>query len=106
MEILKSNHGLERSQDTRESSQGWPGRWLLKPLLVGVLALSAAGVEAAELTFIHMGDVHGHLVPRPSARGETKAATEGGLARIYTKIEDIRKQRDPARTLLINTGDT
>src|ERR1700704_2832171 len=106
MATLNSNQGLKRSVDMRQSSKSWRWRWLLKPFLVGTLALSAAGVEAAELTLIHMGDLHGHMVPRPSARGETTAATEGGLARVYTKIEDIRKQRNRDRTLLINTGDT
>ena len=106
MATLKSNQGLERSEDPREGSRWWRRRWLLKPLLAGALVLSAAGVEATELTLIHMADLHGHMVPRPSARGETKAATEGGLARVYTKIEDIRKQRNRARTLLFNTGDT
>jgi sulfur-oxidizing protein SoxB len=52
-----------------------------------------------------MGDVHGHLMPRPSVRGETAAKTEGGLARMYTKINEIRT-RHPERTLLLNTGDT
>ena len=46
--------------------------------------------EGAELTLIHMGDVHGHLTPRPTARGETMGKTEGGLARMYTKINEIR----------------
>jgi S-sulfosulfanyl-L-cysteine sulfohydrolase len=50
--------------------------------------------------------VHGHLMPRPTARGETTGKTEGGLARMYTKIKDIRAQRKRERTLLINTGDT
>ena len=52
--------------------------------------------EGAELTLIHMGDVHGHLMPRPTARGETTAKTEGGLARMYTKINEIRA-RAPAK---------
>ena len=67
MATLNSNQGLKRSVDMRQSSKSWRWRWLLKPFLVGTLALSAAGVEAAELTLIHMGDLHGHMVPRPSA---------------------------------------
>jgi S-sulfosulfanyl-L-cysteine sulfohydrolase len=62
--------------------------------------------EGAELTLIHMGDVHVHLTPRPTARGETMGKTEGGLARMYTKINEIRERRTRERTLLINTGDT
>jgi sulfur-oxidizing protein SoxB len=74
-------------------------------MLGAALTLLAAPVDAAELTLIHMGDIHGHMVPRPSIRGET-TATEGGLARLYTRIEQIRRERGRARTLLLNTGDT
>src|SRR5262245_59308284 len=72
----------------------------------GVLTLLIVPVDAAELTLIHMGDVHGHIMPRPSVRGETTSETEGGLARMYAKISEIREHRTPGRTLLINTGDT
>jgi S-sulfosulfanyl-L-cysteine sulfohydrolase len=59
------------------------------------------------LTLIHMGDIHGHLVPRPSVeRGDATGRTEGGLARMYSKIRQIRDRQGPARTLLFNTGDT
>src|SRR3954453_586264 len=92
------------------------------------LALAAliTPAAAAEVTFIHMGDVHGHMVPRPSLHpkaapktmgasktatntaGATKtvAATEGGLARMMTAINEIRARRTRGKTLLINTGDT
>ena len=74
--------------------------------LAGVLTLWVAPGGAADITLIHMGDVHGHLVPRPSIRGETTAKTEGGLARMYTKISEIRAAHTSGRTLLLNTGDT
>jgi sulfur-oxidizing protein SoxB len=51
-----------------------------------------------------MGDVHGHLVPRPNLRSDGSGRMEGGLARMYAQIEDIRKRRK--HTLLLNTGDT
>jgi sulfur-oxidizing protein SoxB len=70
------------------------------------LGMLIAPVSAAEITLIHMGDVHGHLMPRPSVRGETTAKTEGGLARMYTKISEIRAARASDKTLLLNTGDT
>ena len=35
-----------------------------------------------DLTLIHMGDLHGHLVPRPHLRSDGTGGTEGGLARI------------------------
>jgi hypothetical protein len=46
-----------------------------------------------------MGDVHGHLMPRPTVRGETTAKTEGGLARMYTKIKEIRHALSTPRQL-------
>jgi sulfur-oxidizing protein SoxB len=80
--------------------------YLLLVILLQSLATWITPAESAELTLIHMGDVHGHLVPRPTVRGETTAKTEGGLARMYTKIKEIRARRTRERTLLINTGDT
>jgi S-sulfosulfanyl-L-cysteine sulfohydrolase len=61
---------------------------------------------AAEITLIHMGDLHGHMVPRPSLHAKTPGATEGGLARMMTTINEIRARRTRGKTLLINTGDT
>ncbi len=58
----------------------------------------------ARLTLIHMGDVHGHLVPRPHLRSDGNGKLQGGLARLYSKIKDIREDNDTS--LLINTGDT
>jgi len=101
MAFLKSSSGRTHVENTLRRSV-----LSQKLLLTLAVALLTAPVDAAELTLIHMGDIHGHLVPRPSVRGETTAATEGGLARIYTKIEEIRTQRTRARTLLIDTGDT
>jgi hypothetical protein len=75
-------------------------------MLASFLGAWIAPVGAAEITLIHMGDVHGHLMPRPSIRGETSARTEGGLARMYTKISKIRAERSSDKTLLLNTGDT
>jgi S-sulfosulfanyl-L-cysteine sulfohydrolase len=79
---------------------------LTPPLFAALaLVLAAAPVNAAEITLIHMGDIHGHLMPRPATRAETTAKTEGGLARMYTKISEIRSHH-ANRTLLLNTGDT
>lgn len=72
-------------------------------IVLGALMTPAAG---AEVTLIHMGDVHGHLMPRPSLSGKTPASTEGGLARMFTAINDIRTRRGKSKTLLVNTGDT
>jgi S-sulfosulfanyl-L-cysteine sulfohydrolase len=70
--------------------------------LLGLITPAAA----AEVTLIHMGDVHGHMVPRPSLHAKTPGATEGGLARMMTAINEIRTRRTRGKTLLINTGDT
>src|SRR5436853_4501159 len=80
------------------------------------LAALIMPAAAAEVTLIHMGDLHGHMVPRPSLHAKTPGAktpgaktpdaTEGGLARMMTAINEIRSRRTRSRTLLINTGDT
>jgi 2',3'-cyclic-nucleotide 2'-phosphodiesterase (5'-nucleotidase family) len=74
------------------------------------LAALITPAAAAEVTLIHMGDVHGHMVPRPSLHPKTATntagATEGGLARMMTAINEIRARRTHGRTLLVNTGDT
>ncbi len=57
-----------------------------------------------EITLIHIGDIHGHTTPRPNLRSDGDHRMEGGLARMYTKIQQIRANED--NTLLINTGDT
>lgn len=98
MAILAAGGASGRRQSWRASSRS------LTIALMAVLGLLITPVSAAEITLIHMGDLHGHMMPRPSIRGETTARTEGGLARMYTKISQIRaKQRN---TLLLNTGDT
>lgn len=56
-----------------------------------------------ELRLIHMGDLHGHLVPRPHLRGD-HPGLQGGLARLYTLVQRLRGEHGNA--LLMNTGDT
>lgn len=101
---------------TRASSYGKyvshfaaPRRRLAVLILVSILALApfaATPSPAADVTLIHMGDLHGHLVPHPSIHPDAQGKTEGGLARMYTRIEEIRARRGRAATLLLNTGDT
>lgn len=60
-----------------------------------------------EITIIHMGDLHGHTIPRPNLRSDGDGRMEGGLARMYTVIKNIRDdQHGDGKSLLINTGDT
>lgn len=85
-----------------------------KTVLMLVAAACAIGALAScadlmrggqkQVTLIHMGDVHGHLVPRPHLRSDGNGAMQGGLARMYTRIEEIRRAQP--NHLLINTGDT
>jgi 2',3'-cyclic-nucleotide 2'-phosphodiesterase (5'-nucleotidase family) len=75
------------------------------------LAAAALGAPApalagsGDVTLIQTGDIHGHLVPRPNLRSDARGhSMEGGVARMYTKIQEIRE--DSPHSLLINTGDT
>lgn len=56
------------------------------------------------LRFIHIGDLHGHLVPRPHLRSDGTGSDEGGLARMATLVRRLRDEQ-PA-SVLVNTGDT
>ncbi len=64
-----------------------------------------AGTGSGEVTLIHMGDLHGHLIPHPNVRSDGNGQSEGGVARIHTLIKEIRRA-NPGQTLLVNTGDT
>ena len=57
-----------------------------------------------QLTLIHVGDFHGHLIPRADCRSANPKAERGGLARVYSKIQEIRARAE--HSLLFNTGDT
>jgi len=57
----------------------------------------------SELTLIFIGDLHGHLVPRPDVSTNPPRMV-GGLARVHSLITTIRRRS--AASLLINAGDT
>ncbi|CAA9892037.1 conserved exported hypothetical protein [Candidatus Methylobacter favarea] len=80
---------------------------LIKKLTVfsGLMISGAALAGSGELTLIHSGDIHGHLVPRQNVRSDSTGHMEGGLARMATVISRIRKAH-PGTTLYFNTGDT
>lgn len=84
-------------------------------VLSAALAMAAGAAHAGDdyydrdddekiITIIHTGDFHGHLTPRPNLRSDGDGRMEGGLARVYTKIRQIRE--DNKNTLLLHTGDT
>lgn len=81
-------------------------------LATALLALSFTPLTFAgsgQVYLIHTGDIHGHLVPRTNARSDAAGHTEGGLARMYTLIKQIRAKATRGHvnaSLLINTGDT
>jgi 2',3'-cyclic-nucleotide 2'-phosphodiesterase (5'-nucleotidase family) len=78
---------------------------LLASALLGPSAYAGDG----SVRLIHIGDIHGHLVPRANVRSDTTGRTEGGLARMYTVVKQIREAGKAGKVdtaVLINTGDT
>ena len=66
---------------------------------------ASAHAGSGDVTFVHIGDLHGHLIPHPSVRSDAAGKSEGGVARIHTLVENIRKANRNS-TLVVNTGDT
>lgn len=82
-------------------------RFLSSTLIGGfLLATNALAGNSGSVTFIHTGDLHGHLIPRPNLRegDPDRGQMMGGLAYVYGRIKAIRQRHPDA--LLINTGDT
>lgn len=65
-------------------------------------ASAHAGNGSGEVTLVQIGDLHGHLIPHPSVRSDAAGKSEGGVARIYTLVENIRKANCNS-TLVVNT---
>ena len=81
--------------------------WLFAALVAsaGAQAQPASAVPKrvnGVVTLMHIGDIHGHLVSRPDALGSDRRV--GGIARIATVVERIRRERG-GRALLVNVGD-
>jgi len=83
-----------------------------KVLLAGLSSLALGSVLTStsalagddQITLIHTGDFHGHLVARPNVRSDGTGKKEGGLARIAAQIKKIRASTP--NSLLLHTGDT
>jgi len=74
-------------------------------VLVSACASNTNMTDTKVVTLIHLGDIHGHMVPRPNTRSDAVAnTTVGGLASMYTRVSEIRAANP--NTLLVNTGDT
>ena len=79
--------------------------------LASVVSLPSALAGSGSVILIQTGDIHGHLLPRPNLRSDAIGKSmEGGVARMYTKIQEIRAsaidEKGVDHSLLINTGDT
>lgn len=81
-------------------------------IIIGALAVAVAGAAHAiwrkpsetTINFAHIGDIHGHLIPRAHVRDDGNGMKQGGLARVYTLLKEMREKDD--QLVLINTGDT
>lgn len=73
---------------------------VLSAVLSGTVA--SASISAKGLTFIHTSDMHGDFESHANPRDNQPI--EGGLARVYTVIKEIRE--DNKNTFYVHTGDT
>ncbi len=79
-------------------------------LLAAVAAPTAVAGEAepVSISLVYMADLHAQLEPHAEFfwhEGKDETATAGGVARIATAVEAIRKER-PGRVLFMDAGDT
>jgi len=77
---------------------------LKKITLIFTLLVASLLAKEVTLNFIHIGDLHGHLIPRDHVTAGDVQVKQGGLAYLYTAIDEVRKEDSDA--ILVNTGDT
>ncbi len=78
---------------------------LLTIALIGVASPTSSLPRARNLTILYFNDSHGHLEPwKPDEKSD---ATIGGIARIATVVERIRRENRALRrsTVLLQAGD-
>jgi 2',3'-cyclic-nucleotide 2'-phosphodiesterase (5'-nucleotidase family) len=80
-------------------------KYLLTSVLVLCLFENSLAADGS-VSLIHIGDLHGHLLPRPDMRESAEPGDYlvGGVAYVYDQIKKIRVNYP--ESLLINTGDT
>ena len=76
---------------------------LLLLLLLVAAPLDVRGLQAAQLTLLHLNDFHGHLLPDPD-KSAGDATPVGGAARLARMIADERT-KNPEGVLLLSAGD-
>jgi len=72
--------------------------------LVGNISNRVDDIDVNEIVFIHTGDFHGDLEPHPNARADSNGLLEGGLARVFSVVQNIRSNHE--HTIHVHTGDT
>lgn len=77
---------------------------VLAGLLLSGATLAASG-GSGTVTLIHLSDVHGHLAPHTDVFDGVVHSNSGGMAKLATKINEIRAQT-PGANLLLTVGDT
>lgn len=80
---------------------------LLLAVVVAPTALAGES-EPVSISLVYMADLHAQLEPHAEFfrhEGKDETATAGGVARIATAVEAIRRER-PGRVLFMDAGDT
>lgn len=106
---------MKSRRSVDQTARSWPGLILVSLGVLGFVLFGACGVSKAQeqkrLTILHTNDMHSHFLASPNADytpGSTgDDATIGGIARIATRVKEIREARGVEGTpvLLLDGGD-